>query len=123
MRRGAYWVLTGLLAALMLLSAIPDVLRSPQATGFMVHLGYPPYLLPFLGVAKALGVVAVLVPRFPRLREWAYAGLTFDLLGAAYSHLSVGDPARIWLFPVTGLVLVSASYVAQGQDAFWSTTR
>src|SRR5258705_6246417 len=52
--------------------------------------------IPDLGVAKTLGVLAVVVPGFPRLREWAYAGLTFDLSGALYSHLSVGDPASTW---------------------------
>jgi len=76
-----------------------------------MHLGYPAYLLPFLDVAKTLGVLAVVVPGFPRLREWAYAGLTFDLSGAVYSHLSVGDPVGVWTFPVIGLLLVTASYL------------
>jgi hypothetical protein len=60
-----------------------------------------------------LGVAAVLVPGLPRLREWAYAGLVFDLTGALYSHLSVGDPASIWIFAVFGLVLVTGSYLLQ----------
>jgi hypothetical protein len=106
-----YWILTGLLAAFMLLGSIPDLLRAPQAVAVFMHLGYPAYLLPFLGMAKALGVLAVVVPGFPRLREWAYAGLTFDLSGALYSHLSVGDPASTWIFPVIGLLLVTASYL------------
>jgi hypothetical protein len=109
--KALYWILTGLLAAFMLLGSIPDLLRVPQAVAFLMHLGYPTYLLPFLGVAKTLGVLAVVVPGFPRLREWAYAGLTFDLSGALYSHLSVGDPASTWSFPVIGLVLVAASYL------------
>jgi len=108
--KAPYWILTGLLAAFMLLGSIPDALRVPQAVAFFMHLGYPAYLLPFLGVAKTLGVLAVVVPGFPRLREWAYAGLTFDLSGALYSHLSVGDPAGTWMFPVIGLLLVTASY-------------
>ncbi|MGH9819924.1 MAG: DoxX family protein, partial [Pyrinomonadaceae bacterium] len=86
-----YWIFTALLTGFMLLGAIPDVLQIPDAVSFIAHLGYPAYLLTFLGVAKILGSFAVLVPGFPRLREWAYAGLTFDLLGALYSHLSVGD--------------------------------
>lgn len=109
--RAPYWIATGLLAAFMLLGAIPDVLRVPEAVAFLMHLGYPAYLLPFLGVAKTLGVLAVLVPGFPRLREWAYAGLTFDLSGALYSHLSVGDPVSTWSFPAIGLFLVAASYL------------
>jgi hypothetical protein len=109
--KAPYWIATGLLAAFMLLGSIPDLLLVPQAVAFFMHLGYPTYLLPFLGVAKTLGVLAVVVPGFPRLREWAYAGLTFDLSGALYSHLSVGDPASTWMFPVIGLFLVMASYL------------
>ena len=69
-----YWIFTGLMAAFMLLGAIPDVLRIPAAVDVSTHLGYPAYLLPFIGVAKILGVIAVLVPGFQRLKERAYAG-------------------------------------------------
>ncbi len=105
-----YWIVTALFAALMTLSAIPDITRDPGAIEFFKHLGYPAYLLPFLGVAKLLGVASVVFPKFPRLKEWAYAGLAFDLIGAFYSHISVGDPASIWIFSVIGLVLCFASY-------------
>ena len=74
------WVVTGLMAALMLLSAVPDVLQLPEA-------------------------ITV-------LKEWAFAGLTFDLLGALYSHLSVNDPPSAWLSAVVGLALMAASYLA-----------
>jgi len=76
-----YWAITLLMAAFMLMASIPDVLRIPAAIGVFSHLGYPIYLLPFLGAAKILGVIAVLVPAFQRLKEWAYAGLVFDLTG------------------------------------------
>ena len=90
------WIVTGLMGALILMSAIPDIQRIPDAVSIIRHLGYPPYLLPFLGTAKALAVVAVLLPGLPRVKEWAFAGLTFDLTGALYSHLSVGDPPSRW---------------------------
>jgi uncharacterized membrane protein YphA (DoxX/SURF4 family) len=106
------WTVTGLMAALMLLSAVPDVLRIPDALAVFRHLGYPPYLLLFLGTAKILGVAAVLVPGVPRLKEWAFAGLTFDLTGALYSHLSVGDPPSAWLPAAIGLALMAGTYVA-----------
>jgi hypothetical protein len=80
-----YWVVTILFSAFMLFSAIPDVLSTQDAITFMNHLGYPKYIIPFLGVAKVLGVIAILVPGFPRIKEWAYAGLFFDLAGASYS--------------------------------------
>ena len=107
---GFYWVVTGLMAAFMLMASIPDVLRQRQAIEVFGHLGYPAYLLPFLGTAKILGVIAVLIQGSGRLKEWAYAGLIFDITGALYSHLSVGDPVSVWGFAVVGLVLVGGSY-------------
>lgn len=112
-RASSGWVVTGLMAALMLLSAVPDVLRIPDAVTVFTHLGYPSYLLPFLGTAKILGVAVALTPGVPRLKEWAFAGLTFDLTGALYSHLSVGDPARVWMPAAIGLLLMAGSYAAR----------
>ena len=111
-RRWIGWVVTGLMAALMLLSAVPDVLRVPGAVTVFHHLGYPSYLLPFLGTAKILGVAVVLFPGVARLKEWAFAGLTFDLTGALYSHLSVHDPFQVWAPACAGLALMAAAYVA-----------
>ena len=80
-----YWIFTGLFGAAMLFSAIPDIMCVPDAITFMTQLGYPIYLISFIGVAKLLGVIAILIPGFPRIKEWAYAGLVFDLIGAMYS--------------------------------------
>lgn len=80
-----YWVFTALFAAAMLFSAIPDILSSADAIHFMNLLGYPLYFAPFIGIAKTLGVIAILIPGYPRIKEWAYAGLFFDLAGAFYS--------------------------------------
>src|SRR5262245_57472144 len=119
------WTITGLMAALLLMSAVPDVLQIPGALAVFRHLGYPPYLLPFLGTAKILGVVAVLLPGLPRIKEWAFAGLTFDVTGALYSHLSVGDPASAWTPAVIALMLVGSSYVAyrvRSRHLGWKTS-
>lgn len=105
-----YWIVTILAAAFMTLAAVPDILLIPEAVEIFRHLGYPDYLIPFIGVAKILGVIAILSPWFPRLKEWAYAGLVFDLIGALYSHISVGDPPSAWIFTIVGLVLVGGSY-------------
>jgi hypothetical protein len=83
-----YWIITILFAAFMIFSAIPDMLVTKDAAVFMKQLGYPNYITPFLGVAKLLGIIALFIPGFPRIKEWAYAGLFFDLLGATYSNLS-----------------------------------
>jgi len=119
------WTITGLMAALLLLSAVPDVLQIPGALMVFAHLGYPPYLLVFLGTAKLVGVLTILVPGLPRLKEWAFAGLTFDVTGALYSHLSVGDPPGAWAPAVIALTLVAGSYVAfrlgQGRDLLSSS--
>ena len=105
-----YWIFTGLFTGLMTMSAISNLLSVPEAVEGFKHLGYPAYLLPFLGVAKLLGVVALLVPGFPKLREWAYAGFVFDLSGAMYSSFSVGDPVSTWLPISIGFALIAASY-------------
>jgi uncharacterized membrane protein YphA (DoxX/SURF4 family) len=110
--RAIGWVVTGLMAMLMLVSAVPDVFSIPGAVSVFRHLGYPAYLLIFLGTAKMLGVSAVLSPGLPRVKEWAFAGLTFDLTGALYSHLSVGDPPSVWSPALVGLILMAGAYVA-----------
>jgi hypothetical protein len=107
-----YWTITGSMAALMFLSAMPDILRAQAAVSIIEHLGYPSYLLLFLGTAKTLGVAAVLFPGAPRIKEWAFAGLAFDVTGALYSHLSVGDPPGAWMPAALGLALVAGAYVA-----------
>lgn len=85
-----YWIVTGLFAAFMIFSSISNVTSSPEAVQFLSdHLGYPKYIIPFLGVAKILGAIALLLPQLRRLKEWAYAGLFFDLAGGFYSLLLV----------------------------------
>jgi hypothetical protein len=107
-----YWVSTGLFAAFMLLGSIPDVIQHPEAVKMIVnHLGYPSYFVAYLGVWKVLGVVAILFPKFPRLKEWAYAGLTFDMLSAMYSGYSVGDPPLNWLFILLPIGVLAISYI------------
>lgn len=85
-----YWIFTGLFAAFMIFSAMPDIIMTDDALTFITGLGYPKYFIPFIGVAKLLGCVAIAVPGFPRIKEWAYAGLFFDLIGATYSQIANG---------------------------------
>lgn len=118
-----YWIFTGLLAALMFLGSIPDILSVPTAVDLFKHLGYPAYLLPFLGVAKILGVIAIVIPGFPRLKEWAYAGFVFDLSGAMYSSISVGDPASGWMGFIIGFILIGGSYIYSHKKAKMASQR
>ncbi len=106
-----YWIITGIFAALMIVAAIPDLLVTPQAVAIVTtQLGYPNYITSFLGLAKLLGAIVVLIPGFPRLKEWAYAGLAFDLIGATYSMIAIGTPASKWVFMLVWIVLLFASY-------------
>jgi uncharacterized membrane protein YphA (DoxX/SURF4 family) len=107
-----YWIFTGLFCAFMLTSTIPNILSAPEWVEIFKQLGYPPYMLPFLGVAKLLGVIALLVPGFPRIKEWAYAGMFFDLTGAVYSGLSVCgfDPKMLIMLIPFGLGALSYLY-------------
>jgi hypothetical protein len=107
-----YWILTGLAGAMMLLSSIPNILSVPDAVELVVkHLGYPSYFLPMIGVAKLAGAIAILIPGFPRIKEWAYAGLIYDLTAAIYSAISVGDPVSQWLPILVPIILLASSYI------------
>jgi hypothetical protein len=97
-----YWVFTGLFCAFMLTSTIPNIMVTEDWVTIFQQLGYPQYMIRFIGVAKLMGVIGILVPGFPRLKEWAYAGLFFDLLGATYSSLAVSGfmlPMLVMLIP------------------------
>ena len=106
-----YWVFTGLMTAFLLLGSFLDLSHDKEAEALIAHLGYPLYFVTFIGVVRLLGVVAVLVPGFPIVKEWAYAGLVFDMLGAIYSHIATGDPIGAWMPAFIGLVLVVGSYI------------
>lgn len=89
-RSVVYWVTTALLAFELGLGGVWDVLRVPQVRGVIDRLGYPAYFLVILGIWKLLGAIVVIIPRFPRLKEWAYAGVVFNLTGALASNIASG---------------------------------
>ena len=104
-----YWISTALVAAMMTLSAVMYLTRNPKMTAASARLGYPGYFPMILGVAKLLGVLALLAPRRGLLKEWAYAGFTFTFLGAFLSHLIAGDGAEA-IAPLVSLLLLAVSY-------------
>ncbi|HEY2649332.1 MAG TPA: DoxX family protein [Puia sp.] len=106
-----YWIFTTLFVIFMLFSAIASWFPKPEGIAMMKHLGYPYSVLTFLSVAKILGIIAILIPGFPRLKEWAYAGFTFDLIGATFAGLSAGDPLMQWIPVLLGLVFIFGSYI------------
>src|SRR6266478_3408430 len=108
-----YWISTLWLALGMTATGIVQLLRmesqgavAPPGVYGITHLGYPVYLLTLLGVWKILGVVAVLIPKFPLLKEWAYAGFFFVMSGAIFSHIATGDPISA-LFPSLLLLILT----------------
>jgi hypothetical protein len=106
-----YWIVTVLFCAFMLFSGISEIMQQKDAVKIMRDLGYPDYLTVFLGYAKVLGVIALLVPgNFPRIKEWAYAGFFFDLVGAAYSGIAVTGFQPPMLFMIVFFGFLFASY-------------
>jgi hypothetical protein len=92
-----YWIATAWLALGMLSTAIVQLLKQEKEVESITRLGYPVYFLSILGVWKILGVIAVLIPKFPLLKEWAYAGFFFAMSGATLSRMASGEPAgEIW---------------------------
>lgn len=106
-----YWVFTGLFAAFMLFSAIDNLRMTEGSVMLFESLGYPRYLITFMGVAKLLGVIGILLQGFPRLKEWAYAGLFFDLIGATYSVLTAQDFHPMTLTMIIPFALGALSYI------------
>ena len=105
-----YWLATGLFCLAMGSGGTMNLLRAEVQRESMAALGYPEYLMTILGVAKVLGVIALLLPRTALLKEWAYAGFTFDLLGASASHAFAGDPIVETIIPLVVLSIAFVSY-------------
>lgn len=111
-----YWGATGLFCLAMATSGTLNLLRVEFVKEGLTGLGYPVYLMTILGVAKLLGVVALLVPRMKRLKEWAYAGFTFELLGATASHAFIRDEIGETVTPVVVLAFLLVSYMTRPSD-------
>jgi uncharacterized membrane protein YphA (DoxX/SURF4 family) len=110
-----YWIATLWLALGMVSTGLVQLLRMKEETEVIVNLGYPVYFLTILGTWKILGVIAVLIPRFPLLKEWAYAGFFFSMSGAIFSHIASGNTTEIFP-PLLLLVLTVISWYFRPAD-------
>lgn len=111
-----YWVSTVWLALGMLSTGVVQLIHMEEEVTMMHHLGYPDYFLTILGVWKILGVIAILVPKFPLLKEWTYAGFFFAMSGAVFSHVASGDGAADFFGPVLLLALTTLSWYFRPTD-------
>jgi uncharacterized membrane protein YphA (DoxX/SURF4 family) len=107
-----YWILTILIAGMMIFSGYTGVSSNPDGVKLIEgHLGYPHYFNVYLGVIKIIGAIVLLIPGFPRLKEWAYAGFTFDMVSAICSFIAVGDPISGWAPIIIFLLILAGSYI------------
>jgi uncharacterized membrane protein YphA (DoxX/SURF4 family) len=111
-----YWVSTAWLALGMLSTGIVQVIHLKEEVEVMTRLGYPLYFLTIIGVWKILGVIVVLIPKFPLLKEWTYAGFFFVMSGAIFSHLASGDKAMEFFGPSLLIVLTILSWYFRPAD-------
>jgi uncharacterized membrane protein YphA (DoxX/SURF4 family) len=115
-RKIGYWAATGLVALAFAFGGAMDIAQPPDVLAGMAHLGYPAYFATIIGIWKVLGAIAIVVPGFGRVKEWAYAGMVFDLTGASASHAISGDPAANVLTPLVILAVVVASYLLRPES-------
>jgi uncharacterized membrane protein YphA (DoxX/SURF4 family) len=106
----AYWLTTGAAALAFAIPGIGDLARAPHFAEDMARLGYPPFFLLILGTWKVLGAAAILAPGFARLKEWAYAGMIFDLTGAAATRAFVADGAVAVIVPLAIAAVMLSSW-------------
>src|SRR5690242_4039335 len=106
-RQAAYTVTTALAMLAFAGSGLANLLRVEHIAQDMAHLGYPPYFMTVLGTWKLLGAIVIAAPQLPRAKEWAYAGMIFDLTGAAASRAASGDGAMMVLVPLMISVTVT----------------
>ncbi|MEM7785165.1 MAG: DoxX family protein [Planctomycetota bacterium] len=111
-----YWIATGLFCLAMAGSGVANLVGVEQLKESIVGLGYPTYLMTILGTAKLAGVVALLLPKLAILKEWAYAGFTFDLLGASASHAFAGHAVPEIVVPAMILSIAFASYLLRPSE-------
>jgi uncharacterized membrane protein YphA (DoxX/SURF4 family) len=115
-RKIFYWTATGSVALVFFATGVGNLIPIDHIARDLAHLGYPPYFHIILGVWKILGAVVIILPRMLRLREWAYAGMIFDLTGAAFSRLASGDGVVTVIVPLLIACLVITSRLLRSQD-------
>jgi DNA-binding transcriptional LysR family regulator len=117
-RKISYWASTVLIAAMSGFAAFSYLTGAPEAVAGFTHVGYPQQLRVILGIAKLSGAIALIVPGFPTLKEWAYAGFTFAWIAATVAHYLAGD-GPLAALPLVPLALLGISYVTRPENRRW----
>jgi len=111
-----YWIATVWLALGMTSTGIVQLIKMDEEVTMITQLGYPSHILTVLGFWKVLGVIAILIPRFPLLKEWAYAGFFFNMTGAVFSHVVAGSDPIDLFGPILLIVLTVVSWYFRPAD-------
>ena len=111
-----YWVTTLWLALGMTSTGIVQIIKMDEEVQNISNLGFPVYLMTLIGVWKILGVIVVLIPKFPLVKEWAYAGFFFTMTGAIISHLAIGEPIVKTFPPLLLLILTILSWYFRPEE-------
>jgi uncharacterized membrane protein YphA (DoxX/SURF4 family) len=111
-----YWICTVLIGLSFLSGGAAHLLSVPQVVEGITHLGYPAYFVTILGIWKVLGAAAILIPGFVLIKEWAYAGMFFELTGATASHVASGSDVRHIVVPLMLAALVVASWALRPES-------
>ena len=114
--RIVYWISTAWMALGMLSTGLVQLFKVPSGIQPILNLGYPEYFLTILGVWKILGVIALLIPKLPLVKEWVYAGFFFTMSGAVLSHLAMKSPANEIFPSLLLLVLTLLSWYFRPAD-------
>jgi hypothetical protein len=120
-RKIAYWLSTGLVAAMSLFAGYAYLSGGPQAVQGFAHVGYPQQLRIILGIAKPLGAIILVAPGVVKLKEWAYAGFTFAWISASVAHYLAKD-GPVAFMPLILLLLLGVSYFTRPANRQWPST-
>ncbi|MBK6263852.1 DoxX family protein [Marivirga sp. S37H4] len=111
-----YWASTLLVVLVFTATGILNLMGNNHILTDILHLGFPTYIMKILGFWKVGAAISILLPKTVRLKEWAYAGMLFDLSGAAFSRMSIGDPAQMIIIPLLIMGLVVISWISRPES-------
>jgi hypothetical protein len=107
----SYWITTAIIAAVFFITGLGNILPFAHIAHDMAHLGYPNYFLKIIGTWKVLAAIVLFIPKVPRIKEWVYAGMIFELTGAAFSRFAMGDDLSQVMIPLGIAILVTMNYI------------